>query len=58
MVESAAESFKMKYNFMGLRQAISGHLIFTISPQVGLSQSMMLPPALELIAFYSMVRLK
>lgn len=41
---------------MGLRQAISGHVISRISSWVGLFQSMPLPPALELTAPYSMIR--
>lgn len=57
MVESVVESFRTDYNFMGPRQAISGHLIFRISSQVGLFQSMTLPPALALITSYSMIRL-
>lgn len=56
MVDSMDKSFRIKYNFMGLRQAISSHLIFRIFSQVGLFQSMTLPPALELIASYSMIR--
>jgi len=51
------ESFRIEYNFMRWRQAISGHLIFRISSQVGLFQSMTLLPALELIVSYSVIRL-
>lgn len=42
---------------MGLREAIFGSLIFRISSQVGLFQSMTLAPALELIVSESMIGL-
>lgn len=42
---------------MGLREAIFGSLISRISSQVGLFQSMTLPPALELMVYEPMVGL-